>query len=159
MNSYDCMTAVVIDRSARGWQGQEDGRGCRGAAGLWLCCPQMLSSRTAAPDIGCNRHECQGGIQTMDRLLANDIDMILLQVPYTIVRTHSDILHRPVQSTGNSTWVTASQDLDQNFEDGFAFAIATGSTAVLVALQNRCHAANGVGAAVCNYALAPTVAS
>lgn len=83
---------------------------------------------------------------------------LLVQVPYTIVRAHSDILHRPVMSASNGTWMTAPQSPTQNFEDGFAFAIATGSTAVLDTLQRRCHSANGTNAAMCNYALAPIYA-
>ena len=83
----------------------------------------------------------------------------LLQVPYTIVRTHSDILHDPIAYEGNGTWMTSSETLDQNFDDGFEFAIATGSTAVLTTLQRRCQAANGVNATVCNYALAPIFTS
>ena len=79
----------------------------------------------------------------------------LLQVPYTIVRTHSDILHRPVMSMGDGVWRTAPASPTQNFADGFAFAQATGSVAVLTMLQLRCHAANGLDAAVCNFTLAP----
>ncbi len=84
---------------------------------------------------------------------------MLLQVPYTIVRTHSDFLHDPVESMGNGTWMTSTQTLDQNFEDGYAFAIATGSTAVLTTLQRRCQTANGVNATICGYALAPIYTS
>ena len=85
--------------------------------------------------------------------------LLLLQVPYTIVRTHSDILHRPIMGMGDGMWMTAPESPTQNFEDGYAFAIATGSTAVLTTLQRRCHTANGMNAAICNYALAPIYSS
>ena len=77
-----------------------------------------------------------------------------MQIPYTMVRTHSDFLQKPIVSMGNGTWETSPDALPQNFNDGYAYAIATGSTAVLAALQNRCHVSNGVGAAVCQYTMA-----
>lgn len=58
-------------------------------------------------------------------------------------------------STGDGVWRTAPTSPTQNFADGFAFAQATGSVAVLTMLQQRCHSANGFDAAVCNFALAP----
>lgn len=77
-----------------------------------------------------------------------------LQIPYAMVRTHSDFLQKPIVQTGNGLWETSPDALPQNFDDGYPYAIATGSTAVLTMLQTRCHAIQGVNSAACRYALA-----
>ena len=71
-----------------------------------------------------------------------------------MVRTHSDFLQKPIVQTGDGMWETSPDALPQNFDDGYPYAIATGSTAVLTTLQRRCHAINSANAAVCQYALA-----
>lgn len=80
--------------------------------------------------------------------------LFVVQIPYVMIRTHSDFLQKPIVQTGSGTWETSPDALPQNFEDGYPYAIATGSTAVLSMLQMRCHAVNGAGNAACRYTLA-----
>lgn len=80
--------------------------------------------------------------------------LLSLQIPYVMVRTHSDFLQKPIVQTGEGMWETSPDALPQNFEDGYPYAIATGSTAVLNTLERRCHATNGVDHAMCQYRLA-----
>lgn len=80
--------------------------------------------------------------------------LVFVQIPYVMIRAHSDYLQKPVVRTGNGMWETSPDALPQNFEDGYPYAIATGSTAVLTMLQRRCHATNGVNNAICQYKLA-----
>ena len=61
------------------------------------------------------------------------------QIPFTVVRSNSDYLYKPVMYEGDGMW-TAGEPVSNDFINGYSFAIASSSAAVLSLFQARCQA-------------------
>ncbi|MEW5311428.1 MAG: hypothetical protein WDW38_003144 [Sanguina aurantia] len=61
----------------------------------------------------------------------------LRSIPYTHVRTISNWLHSPVIQVKSGEWAIY-RDVPEDYVNGYAYAIATGSALVMSLFQDRC---------------------
>mmetsp|Transcript_12443 Transcript_12443/g.26864 ORF Transcript_12443/g.26864 Transcript_12443/m.26864 type:complete len:491 (-) Transcript_12443:204-1676(-) len=59
------------------------------------------------------------------------------KIPYTNIRTASNWIHQPVQQTSPGVW-EVFEEVPEDFVNGYAYAIASGSAAILTFYQARC---------------------
>lgn len=72
----------------------------------------------------------------------------VVPIPYANVRGMSNQLHGPVRRRGND-WVYG-EPIEEDYVDGYKYAIATSSTAVLTMYRRRCLA-SGRDAKTCDF--------
>ncbi|GIL75443.1 hypothetical protein Vretimale_8072 [Volvox reticuliferus] len=66
------------------------------------------------------------------------------RIPYTNVRTLSNWIHQPVGKKGEGQW-EIFQEVPEDYVNGYAYAIATGSVTVLSLYQQRCLSIEALG--------------
>ncbi|KAK9811758.1 hypothetical protein WJX72_009569 [[Myrmecia] bisecta] len=73
------------------------------------------------------------------------------QIPFTVIRGASNYLYKPVSHNGAGFWSYGAPFVE-DIASGYAYAIASASSAVLSLFQSRCSANGGTNGA-CNFAV------
>ncbi|KAG2500711.1 hypothetical protein HYH03_001476 [Edaphochlamys debaryana] len=71
------------------------------------------------------------------------LDSTPRRIPYTNVRTLSNWIHHPVSQKSEGVW-GIYQEVPEDYVNGYAYAIATGSATILSLYQQRCLAAEAL---------------
>ncbi|GLI61951.1 hypothetical protein VaNZ11_004513, partial [Volvox africanus] len=66
------------------------------------------------------------------------------RIPYTNVRTLSNWIHHPVGKKAEGQW-EIFQEVPEDYVNGYAYAIATGSVTILTLYQQRCLSVEAIG--------------